>query len=107
MSTTATLAYSATATGPTTPAALEAAMAAVVLDPAPINEVTGSSLTSDITTISGATVTRTLVFNISSATFQTRFPVGTAQNSPFVDLFSHVLAHKLNTKIAVAPVVIA
>ena len=107
MSTTATLAYSATATGPTTPAALEAAMAAVVLDPVPINEVTGSSLTSDTTGLAGPVATRTLVFNITSADFQTRFPPATDQASPFRDLFTHVLAHKLNTKIAVAPVVIA
>jgi hypothetical protein len=107
MSTTATLAYSATAVGPTTVADLETAMEDVPLDFTEIETVTGCTLTSDTTTVSGQVVTRTIVFSITAATFQTYFPPGTDQAGPFYGLYTHVLSHALACLITAADPVIA
>lgn len=107
MSLTATLVYHATAQGPVTPDELEAAMTAVVLDPAPIQTITGCTLTSDTTSLGGATATRTLVFDINTAAYIANFPAGTDQAAPFRDLYTHQLAAGLMCKIVADPVAIA
>lgn len=107
MSTRATLVYHATVFGPTSPAALEAAMAALTLDPTPIQEATGAVLFSDTTGLAGSVATRTIVFNISPATFVARFPAGTDQASPFRDLYTHQLAAGLKTVITADAVVLS
>jgi len=81
-------------------------MAAVVLVPAEINRVTGSALTSDTTTLVGSVATRTLVFDITSATFQSRFPATGDQAAPFRDLYTYQLANALKCFVtADAPVI--
>lgn len=107
MSNTATLVYHATAQGPVTPTALEAAMAAVVLDPLPIEQITGCTLTSDNTTLGGSTATRTIVFAINTAAYVANFPAGTDQAAPFRDLYTHQLSGGLNCKVIEDPVAIA
>jgi hypothetical protein len=93
MSTTATLVYSVVAVGPTVPANLEAAVAAVSLaqQEADFETVTGATLTSDTTTLVGVTVTRTIVFGITSAQFVQQFPAGTDQGAPFRGLFQQAI----------------
>jgi len=107
VSLTATLAYNVTAQGPVTPTALEAAMSGVILDPAPIEQVTGCALISDVTTLGGSTANRTLVFNINTAAFIANFPAGTDVASPFRDLYTHSLAAGLKCKVIADPVAIA
>lgn len=107
MSGIATLVYHATSFGPTSPAKLEAAMAAIVLDPSGIEQVTGAVLDSDSTTLLGTIATRTLIFDISGPQFQGSFPVGTDQAAPFRGLYKQALSAGLNTKITEDPVVIA
>jgi len=107
VSSTATLAYEITA-APTVPVAnLAAAVAAVALSFTAIETVTGCTLASDTTTTLGQVVTRTIVFDINTAQFIAQFPAGTDQACPFRDLYTHELAHFLNTKVAPQPVVIA
>ena len=105
MSSTATLVYHATASGPVTPALLDATMGAIILDKVPIEEMTGALIISDNTTLTGATANRTIVFDISGVVFIERFPAGTEQ-SPFVDLYTHELGLGLNSKVIADPVVI-
>lgn len=107
MSSSATLAYSATAFGPMSPANLEAAMSSIILDEAEIETATGCTLTSDITTLHLSVVTRTIIFDIAPATFQANFPLGTDQAAPFRGLYTQALSGGLNTLIAENPVVIA
>jgi hypothetical protein len=107
MSSTATLAYSATAQGPTVPANLEAALAAIDLDPTPIFDMTAAVLATDTTTLTGTIATRTLVFNITNAEFQTRFPPTTDQACPFRGLYLQTIAGTLGTIVTEAAVVIA
>jgi hypothetical protein len=107
MSSTATLEYQATATGPTTPANLETAMAAVSLDENAIETITGCTLTSDTTTLAGAVATRTIVFAINTTQFEACFPAGTDQAAPFRGLYTQALSSGLNTFITEIPVVIA
>jgi hypothetical protein len=107
VSATATLVYHATAQGPVTPTALEAAMTGIVLDKAPIEQMTGCTLISDVTTLGGATANRTIVFAINTAAFVAKFPAGSDVASPFVDLYTHQLAAGLKCKVLADPVVIA
>jgi hypothetical protein len=107
VSNTATLQYTATATGPTVPANLETAMAAVELDESAIETVTGCTLTSDVTTLVGSVATRTIIFGINNATFQGNFPAGTDQASPFRALYGSVLSAALACPVTEIPVVIA
>jgi hypothetical protein len=106
VSITATLTYHATAAGPTSPAKLEAAMAAIPLDPGPIEQATGAVLNSDVTSILGFVATRTIIFGIASAQFQGSFPIGTDQAAPFRGLYAQALSAGLNTKISEDPVII-
>jgi len=101
------LTYHAVATGPVTPAALEAAMTAIVLDPTSIEQATGCTFVSDLTTLAGATATRTVIFNINTARFIAQFPAGTDVASPFRDLFTHILGLGLNSKVVADAVIIA
>lgn len=66
MSGTATLVYHATAVGPTNPATLNTAMTNVVL---PFAEMIpfGATIATDVVTVSGAVVTRTIVFNLDNS----------------------------------------
>lgn len=82
-------------------------MLGVVLDPMPIMQMTGCTLTSDNTTLGGATANRTLVFAINTAAYIANFPAGTDQAAPFVDLYTHQLAAGLKCKVLADPVVIA
>ena len=82
-------------------------MTAVTLDPTSIEEATGCTFISDVTGLTGATANRTIVFGIATGQFIAQFPVGTDQTSPFVDLFTHVLALALKCKIVADPVIIA
>lgn len=107
MSSTATLAYSATAAGPTLPANLLTAMEAVNLDESEIETVTGCTLTSDTSALSGATATRTIVFAINTATFEANFPSGTDQAAPFRGLYTQAFSGALSCPIVETPVVIA
>jgi hypothetical protein len=107
VSATATLTYHATVQGPITPTALAAAMAAITLDPLPISQMTGCTLTSDNTTLTGGTANRTLVFAINTAAYVANFPAGTDQAAPFRDLYTHQLAAGLKCKVLADPVVIA
>jgi hypothetical protein len=107
MSTSATLAYSVTAFGPTVPATLEAALAAVVLNYAGIEDMTGAVLASDTTGLTGSVATRTIVFTISGATFQLRFPPGSDQSAPFNNLYTQTLAAGVKSFVTSASVVIA
>jgi hypothetical protein len=103
----ATLSYTVTATGPVSPAALEAAMTAVVLDPSGIEQATGAVLSTDTTSLVGSTAERTLVFNIAGAEFQTRFPPGTDQSCPFIGLYKQALSGALNSFVVENPVILA
>jgi hypothetical protein len=107
VSSTATLAYSATARGPVSVAALAAAMAAVAIDYTQIQEVTGAVETSDQTASTGQVVTRTIIFGITSAQFQSQFPAGTDQAQAFRGLYTQQLSQALDTYITETPVVIA
>ena len=107
MSATATLVYHATAQGPVTPTALDAAMSGITLDKAPIEQMTGCTLVSDITTLGGATANRTIIFAINTAAYVANFPAGTDQAAPFRDLYTHQLAAGLKCKVLADPVVIA
>jgi len=106
MSTTATLEYSVTAFGPMLPATLEAALAAVALDEQAIQDQTGCTFNSDTTTLVGATASRTIVFNINTATFEANFPAGSDQACPFRGLYSQTISGALATFVTETPVVI-
>jgi len=107
VSVSATLAYSATATGPTTPAALDTAMAAVDLTFDAIEQITGCTFISDITTTALTVVTRTIVFDINTAQFQSSFPPGSDQAAPFRGLYTQTLSAALDCIITEAAVVLA
>ena len=68
MTQTATLVYTATPVPPVSQVRLNTAMAAVSLDTAAIEDMTGCLLLSDVTANSGGDVTRTLVFRLSVTT---------------------------------------
>jgi hypothetical protein len=89
-----------------TPATLETVMAGVVLGTDQIEQMTGAVLFSDITTLTGSTANRTVVFDITGAAFQANFPVGTDQAAPFRGLYTQVLSAAIKTKIIEDPVVI-
>lgn len=106
MTTSATISYAVTPSGPVSQAQLETALEAVSLDPTVPNTL-GATLTSDTTAIVGAAVVRTLVWNISSAEYQSNFPVGTDQGAPFRDLYTQTIGFFLKTKVTAGTVVIA
>jgi hypothetical protein len=106
MSLTATLAYEATAVGPTVPANLEAAMQVVDLTFNAIEQATGCTLISDVTTLVGSIATRTIVFDINTAQFKAEFPAGTDQAAPFYGLYTQALSRALNSLITEIPPVI-
>lgn len=100
--------YTVTAVALVLPTVLQAKMAAVPLPTGPtgdITQVTGAVLATDVTTISGQDVTRTINFTLG-AEFNTEFPPGSDQASPFRELYTSILANALSTKVvAAAPVV--
>ena len=107
MSNTATLVYHATAAGPVVPTTLEAVMAAVDLDFAAIEAVTGCTFVSDVTGLTGSTANRTIVFGLNNADYLANFPAGTDQSCPFVELYTQALSAAIKTKVIADPVVIA
>lgn len=107
MTVSATLSYTVTSTGPVSPAALEAAMTAVVLDPSGIEQATGATLTSDVTSLIGLTAERVLIFDIAGAAFQANFPPGSDQASPFRGLYLQSLSGALNSFVHENPVILA
>jgi hypothetical protein len=107
MSNSCTIAYSATAVGPTTVTALETAMGLVALDEGAIETITGCTLTSDSTTSAGQVVTRTIVFNLTPAAFQANFPPPADQSAPFWNLYTGALAAALFCPVVAANPVLA
>jgi hypothetical protein len=107
VSTTATLSYTVTAVGPTVPATLETALAAVQLDLNAIETMTGCTLASDTTGLSGSVATRTIVFNINTGAFEANFPAGTDQTAPFNSLYDGAISLALDCPCHANPVVIA
>jgi hypothetical protein len=107
MSTTATLKYVVSIQGPITQAALVAALTAIPLSITPL-DVFGASLTSDTTAAVGALeAERTIVFDIAGAQFQTNFPPGTDQASPFRGLYTQTIGQAIKSPVTEVPVAIA
>jgi hypothetical protein len=106
VTTSATISYAVTPTGPVSQQQLMTALEAISLDPTVPNTM-GATLTSDTTAIVGAAVVRTLVWDISSSEFQTNFPVGTDQGAIFRDLYTQTIGFFIKSKVAAGTVVIA
>ena len=102
---TCTVAYTATARPLVAPSDLHAAMAAVPLDHSWLVSL-GAVFSSDNTGTSGSDVTRTLVFQISSPTYQQNFPPP-GEAGPFFNVFTEILKTALQCDIAAAAPVLA
>lgn len=106
MSATATLKYAVRIQGPITQAALIAALTAIPLSIVPLN-LFGVSLTSDTTAAVGVTgAERTIVYDISGAEFQTLFPPGSDQASPFRGLYTQTIGQVIKSPVIEVPVAI-
>lgn len=105
MSTTATLVYTVRPVPPVLLATLQAALAAVPIDPTEIETMTGCTLTSDVTNNDGTNAIRTIIFGLPAA-FQANFPQLATQASPFKNLYTHSIGAGLGSVVAVSPVVI-
>lgn len=106
MSSACTCVYTANAFGSTS-TGLAASMnsGAVPVDPS-ILEITGVTVTSDVTTTpTSSKAVRTIVLNLTSATFKGRFPDATDQRSPFWNFMTGLLqASAISPVLAAAPV---
>lgn len=102
MSTRVTCAYTVNAAG-RTPAEVQTSMQTPAVDPATL-EVTGVTVASDVTTVVGSAVTRTIVLNFTP-TFNRRFLPTSDQRDPFWSFMTNILQAAVGSPVlAAAPV---
>jgi hypothetical protein len=93
-----TCVYKINASGQLTPAQLVTPMSAISV-PIPVEflELTGATVTSDNTVVGATSTTRTVVFNITAAQFQSQFPDDPL--GPFWGLLTLPIAEYVNASV--------